>query len=141
MSDPAYDLLEEIGSRRSQGIAQSEMSRILNLDPRNTFHLLKNLSDFIVRVPVILNSTSTNLVIHVDFAKDNIHYQRMKLSGMQDSRTLLSGEVGADMSATDGVFGDGEILKIKYSSILALAANKTMLQSDLKSLLVNFTIL
>ncbi|KAI8370628.1 uncharacterized protein BYT42DRAFT_647852 [Radiomyces spectabilis] len=64
-------VLKTILQARSNGVPQSELTKILNLDARSTGHYVKSLEDsgFIIRTTVTYAGTHTNLCVHIRYGR------------------------------------------------------------------------
>ncbi|KAJ3179175.1 hypothetical protein HDU87_003133 [Geranomyces variabilis] len=71
-----YDVLSAIARSRGKGITQVELSKALNVDPRKIFHCIKMLvkANQIIKIPIGVTGTATNLCVHVRFTERNSVY-------------------------------------------------------------------
>ncbi|KAJ3070035.1 hypothetical protein HDU98_006924 [Podochytrium sp. JEL0797] len=151
-----------VARQRAQGITQFEMSKILNMDPRNMFHQIKVLISLklIIKAPVTIRGSHSNLCIHKRFAHLNSHHInfrqsqavsqsfsqetdeldensiREQIATIMEQRQFEIAEGKKDAKAAGmGVF-QAELVRYRITAMLAGTANRVMVVQDLMEILI-----
>ncbi|KAJ3091834.1 hypothetical protein HK102_013216 [Quaeritorhiza haematococci] len=150
LSPVLYSVLALIAKQRTKGITQQDLSKQLNIDPRSLFHYIKNLAEmnFLVKIPMVVNGTFTNLCIHRRFAESNECYKEHakknegKAEGAnptnvtnadltQAIKALAASDENGDKGGKTGVSVYSELVRHRITALLDGAKNKVMVIQDL----------
>ncbi|CAG8444454.1 384_t:CDS:10 [Ambispora gerdemannii] len=141
-----YEILQLIARKRAQGETQSEIAKKLSIDPRSAFHYIRTLVNFklIVKLPVVIQGTYTNLCILAKCAPDNQAYAGKSVYLPKESPIPESLNNGNNNSSNkdnstetsienlnEGVSYTSDLIRLRMTEILAQAKNKIMLATDL----------
>ncbi|KAI8618276.1 hypothetical protein BC830DRAFT_961367 [Chytriomyces sp. MP71] len=159
LSEINYKTLWIIAKMRAPGVTQFDLAKILQMDPRNLFHQIKVLvnAKLIVKFPVTIKGSHSNLCIHRRFAKKNdhfvnfIHSQRIHLKNgdkeeltkeqIQDQMQLIMEErktapAGRFKTGDMGTYFQCEMIRHRVTVLLAGAENNVLLANDIMDILI-----
>ncbi|CAG8546062.1 10599_t:CDS:10 [Ambispora leptoticha] len=141
-----YEILQLIARKRAQGETQSEIAKKLSIDPRSAFHYIRTLVNFklIVKLPVVIQGTYTNLCILAKCAPDNQAYAGKSVYLPKESTSIPESLNNGDKNNSkdnntetsienlnEGVSYTSDLIRLRMTEILAQAKNKIMLATDL----------
>ena len=116
LPDNAVLILEKIAQKSKRGITQAELSDMLKMDPRTTYHHVETLSKYhlIVKFPVVIPGIKTNMCVlpsHAEALKEKLLENNFDAS----SNVSLSMDYVADITK----LLSGKRSVISYSDIKA----------------------
>jgi hypothetical protein len=113
LTETVLDVLVFIATKRSQGTHVTDISQYFDRDPRTTYHFIKTLlqSGLVVKIPVFVNSQTTNLIIYSQFKSQSEiwrTYVSTKHAPIDIDLSLMVGEsretsVDIDMASSIGI--------------------------------------
>ncbi|KAI9346297.1 hypothetical protein BDR26DRAFT_856212 [Obelidium mucronatum] len=146
-----------IARSRSVGVTQFELSKLINMDPRNLFHQIKVLISLklIVKAPVTIRGAHSNLCLHKRFARQNTHYSTFLNSQkvnhaeevdqideamIKEQIQLIMEQRKVEQSNPKSQYGTGyfqcELVRHRVTVLLAGTANRVMVAQDVMDILI-----
>ncbi|KAJ2055358.1 hypothetical protein GGI17_006670 [Coemansia sp. S146] len=131
-STNSYKLIQEISRSREKGVTQVQLSKIFGLDPRSTFHFIKNIDgEGLLSKSVTHGSgNTTNLWVLRRFTSDRqdaTNKSSAHSSGNSMEPAPIPNEDSALLTAYQGI----EDLRKRASDILEAVGSEYMLETDL----------
>ncbi|KAJ2065379.1 hypothetical protein GGI17_000432 [Coemansia sp. S146] len=131
-STNSYKLIQEISRSREKGVTQVQLSKIFRLDPRSTFHFIKNIDGegLLAKSATYDSGNTTNLWVLRRFASDRQDAMD-KSSAHGSGNSMEPAPIPNEDSATLPVYQGIEDLRKRASDILEAAGSEYILEADL----------
>ncbi|KAJ2879920.1 hypothetical protein H4R27_005031 [Coemansia aciculifera] len=128
----SYKLIQEISRSREKGVTQVQLSKIFGLDPRSTFHFIKNIDGegLLAKSVTYDSGNTTNLWVLRRFASDR-QGAMDKTSARGGGNSMEPAPIPNEDSATLTAYFVSNDLRKRASDILEAAGSRYMPETDL----------